>query len=99
MNNKTSFSLKELSEEMNKGYKPTIQLTFGNLKQLEAEVHAIMQLPNGYKLMYNKSVAVVEKSYSKLIDPNTNKVQKARCVYDIACYDALCYLMITFFGN
>lgn len=98
-NNKTSYSIQELSEAINKGFKPTINLTFGNLKQLEKEVHTIMQLPNGYKDLYNRSVAVVEKSYSKLIDPNTNKVQKARCVYDIACYDSLCYLMITFFGN
>tara|TARA_R110002020_G_scaffold46172_1_gene131485 strand:+ start:28 stop:1071 length:1044 start_codon:yes stop_codon:yes gene_type:complete len=98
-NSKKSYSIQELADEIQNGFRPQINLSFGDINKLALEVQTIMLLPNGYKELYQKSTAVVEKSYKKLINPETNPSQRARMVYDIARYDTLCHLMIGFIGN
>ena len=89
----------QVAELWDKGKIAELPYTFGDINTLTQQIHFYMQLKNGYKQMIIRSMAVVKRSYGLLMNPETNPLQRARCLYDIARFDMIPQAMIGFFGN
>ena len=101
INKKTgeTLTLQQITDLNKEGKLINFTLTFGNIHQFHQEIRMIMQMNNGFRGLFARSRAVVKRSYEVLMHPNTNQIQRARALYDIARYDMIPQAMIGFFGN
>ena len=101
INKKTgeTLTLQQITDLNKEGKLINFTLTFGNIHQFHQEIRMIMQMNNGFRGLFARSRAVVKRSYGLLMNPETNPLQRARCLYDIARFDMIPQAMIGFFGN
>jgi len=89
----------QVKDLWNKGKITTLPYSFGDYNLLTAQILFYMADLKASGIMVDGSLKKIEKSYKKLMNPETNPTQRARCVYDIARYDLVIMIMIGHCGN
>ena len=89
----------QVKDLWNKGKIKRLPLNFGNINLFHEEILFYLGLKDGYQWLMNRNRAVVKKSYKGFMNPETNEIQRARLLYDIARYDMIPQAIIGFFGN